>query len=96
MQITNGELTGLDPGSPHFDMLARATRPGFTIDDARRSRALTLLVQTLANALDVREIFSQLSVAARAIVHRDEAVLALFDESGARLRVLRRSVRRIA
>ena len=87
MQITNGELAGLEPGSPRFDMLARATRPGFSLDDARRSRALTLLVQTLAHALDVREIFSQLSVAARAIVHHDEAVLALFDETGTRLRL---------
>ena len=86
MAIANGQLA-VESATSSFDKLARTTHPEFSLDGARRSRALTVLVQTLAHALDIREIFSQLSVAARAVVHHDEAALALFDETGTRLRL---------
>ena len=86
MSITNGEYAAVTERSQH-DRLAHATGAGLGLDDARRSRALTLLVHTLAHALDIRDIFSQLSVAARDVVHHDEAALALFDATGTRLRL---------
>ncbi len=63
-----------------------STKPA-SLDDERGIRALGPLVHTLARALDIREIFSQLSAAARDVVHHDEAALALVDPAGTRLRL---------
>ncbi|HMF08596.1 MAG TPA: sigma 54-interacting transcriptional regulator, partial [Thermoanaerobaculia bacterium] len=53
----------------------------------RRSEALDSLVPTLSRALDIREVFDQLSAAAKQILPHDQLVLALFSDDRKAIRV---------
>jgi Nif-specific regulatory protein len=53
----------------------------------RRSEALEALLPALAKALDVREVFDQLSRAATAILPHDRMLLAFFDEDARGVRI---------
>jgi transcriptional regulator with GAF, ATPase, and Fis domain len=53
----------------------------------RRSEALESLVPALSRALDIREVFDQLSAAAKEILPHDQLVLALFSDDPKAIRI---------
>jgi hypothetical protein len=57
-------------------------------ETTERLEAFHDLLPTLARALDVRDVFDHLSVAAARIVPHDEANLALLTDDGSRFRML--------
>jgi transcriptional regulator with GAF, ATPase, and Fis domain len=82
------DVVDTPPTRPHRSTALHAVDRRAALDASNRIVALDDLLPILARALDVRELFAQLSaIASRAIPH-DEAHIALFTPDGEHLRLL--------